>query len=113
MPSKAYRALRIVGLADAALFLLVGLAELVLADDPFGHRILFAAVLALLAALVVIGVQLVPARPWPGLLMASAGAIPGGVALFWTGLAILLAVAIVVLGAICALRVRRAATQPA
>lgn len=113
MSSKAYRGLRIVGWLDAALFLLVGLAELVLADDPVGHRVLFAAVLTLFAALVVVGIGLIPARPWPGLVLAAVGAIPGGFALFWTGLAIVFAVLILVLGMVCALRAGRAAPQPA
>ena len=114
MPSRAYRALRILGWIDAGLFLLVGVGELIVpGEDSRGSRVLFLAVLTLFAVFVVVGIRLLPTRPWPGVAVASVGAILGGFSLFWTGLAILLAVAIVVLGVICALRVTRTTRQPA
>ena len=114
MSSRAYRALRIVGWIDAALFILAGVGELIFpGEDSRGSRVLFLAVLVLFAVLVVAGIRLLPAHPWTGLAIASIGAVLGGFALFWTGIAILLAVAVVVLGVACAVRVGRTETQPA
>lgn len=108
MDSRAYRVLRVLGWIDAVLFLLAGVGELILADDPFGHRVFFLGVLTLFAVLVLVGVRLVPTRwSWLGVILASIGAILGGLSLFWTGLAIVLAIAIVVLAVVCAVRASR------
>ena len=107
--TRALRALRVLGWVAAALYLLVGLVELVAAhDDPLTHRILFCLALALLAGLVMLGIRLMQRRPWPGLALASIAAVLGGFALFWTGLAIVLAVGIVVLGLIVARQLSQA-----
>jgi hypothetical protein len=90
------------------LFVLAGVGELIFpGEDSRGSRVLFLSVLALLAVLVVAGIRLLPVHPWTGLAIASIGAVLGGFALFWTGIAILLAVAVVVLGVVCAVRVGR------
>jgi len=107
------RGLRVVAWAAALLYVAVGLIELLFADGTLGHRVIFAAVLALFAALVLVGVRLIDARPWVGAAMASAGAIAGGLALFWTGAALLLAVAIVSLSVLAARRGAVLGTQPA
>lgn len=105
--------LRVVAWVAALLYIVVGLLELILADGTLGHRVIFAVVLGLFAALVLVGVRLIDARPWVGAAMASAGAIAGGLALFWTVAALLLAVAIVTLSILAARRAAVPGTQPA
>ena len=98
------RGLRVVAWIAAALYVAVGSLELILADDSFGHRLLFALVLTGFALLVVVGVALIRDRPWVGAVMASAGGLAAAFALFWTIAAILLGVAIVVLSVLVARR---------
>ena len=98
------RSLRVVALVAAALYVVVGLGELIFADGSLGHRVLFAVVLAVFAALVVGGVALIAQRPWIGAAVASVGAIAAAFALFWTVAAILLGLAIVVLSVMVARR---------
>ena len=57
------RGLRVAGWAAALIFVVVGVGELLLADGSLGHRLAFAAVLSLFAALVVVGVRLIDTRP--------------------------------------------------
>jgi hypothetical protein len=87
--------------------------ELVLADGSLGHGVMFAVVLGLFAVLVVVGVGWIDYRPWVGAAMASVGAIAGGLALFWTIAAVLLAIAIVVLSILAARRAAVSRAQPA
>lgn len=98
------RGLRVLSWVAAALYVGVGVLELLLASDPLRHRAVFAAVLCVLALLVVGGVRLIASRPWVGAALASLGAIAGGVALFWTIAAILLGIAIVILSVLVARR---------
>ena len=98
------RWLRVVALVAAALYVVVGIAELIFAGDSLGHRVLFALVLAGFAALVLVGVALIAQRPWIGAAIASVGAIAAGFALFWTVAAIVLGLAIVVLSLMVARR---------
>ena len=98
------RWLRGLSWAAAILYVGIGMLELFFSDDPLGHRALFAGLLTGLALLVVIGVRLIPHRRWVGVAMASVGAVAGGIALFWTIAAIVLAVAIVVLSVLFARR---------
>jgi hypothetical protein len=98
------RGLRAAGWLAALLFVGVGMGELLLADGSLGHRLTFAVVLGLFAALVVVGVSMIDSRPWVGAAMASVGAVLGGFALFWTIAAIVLAIVIVVLSVVCARR---------
>lgn len=109
--SGGRKALDICGWIAAALFVLVGVVELPLDDEStIGRRLPFGAALVGLAVLVVVGIRMFERRPWPGVALASLGAVLGGFALFWTGLAIALAIAIVVLSVVCA---RRLSTAPA
>jgi hypothetical protein len=103
------RWLRVVALVAAALYVVVGAAELIFADESLGRRLMFAIALLVFAALVVGGVSLIAQRPWIGAAVASVGAILAGFALFWTAAAIVLGIAIVVLSVIVARR--SAATQ--
>ena len=103
------RWLRVVALLAAALYVVVGVGELILADESLGRRLLFAVVLLVFAVLVVGGVALIAQRPWIGVAVASIGAILAGFALFWTVAAIVLGLAIVVLSVMVARR--SAATQ--
>ncbi|HET7449283.1 MAG TPA: hypothetical protein VFJ78_01685 [Gaiellaceae bacterium] len=98
------RVLRVAAWVDGALFVVVGVGELLFAGDSLAHRLVFAAVLVLLAALVVAGVAVMRVRTWVGAAMASVAAVAGGFALFWTIAAIPLALTIVVLSL---LRARR------
>ena len=107
------RGLRVMAWVAALLYVVVGLLELILADGSLGHRVLFAVVLGLFAVLVLVGVGLIDARPWVGAALASVGAIAGGLALFWTVAAVLLAVAIVTLSVLAARRAAVPGTQPA
>jgi len=107
------RGLRVVAWMAALLYVVVGLLELVLADGSLGHRVMFAVVLGLFAVLVVLGVRLIDDRPWVGAAMASVGAIAGGLALFWTIAAMLLAIAIIVLSVLAARRASEPSAQPA
>lgn len=102
------RGLRVVAWVAALLYVVVGLLELILADGSLAHRVTFAVVLGLFAALVLVGVRLIDDRPWVGAAVASVGAIAGGLALFWTIAAVLLAIAIVTLSMLTA----RRASQP-
>ena len=107
------RGLRVVSWVAALLYVVVGLLELVLADGSLGHRVTFAVVLCLFAVLVLVGVRLIDDRPWIGAGMASVGAIAGGLALFWTIAAVLLAIAIVTLSVLAARRASEPTAQPA
>jgi intracellular septation protein A len=107
------RGLRVVAWVAALLYVVVGLLELILADGSLGHRVTFAVVLGLFAALVLAGVRLIDDRPWIGAAMASVGAIAGGLALFWTLAAVLLAIAIVILSVLVARRASEPSVQPA
>jgi hypothetical protein len=107
------RALRVAAWSAALLYIVVGLAELALASGTLSHRVIFAVVLGLFALLVVTGVGLIDDRPWLGAGLASVGAIAGGLALFWTIGAVLLAVAIVLLSILAARRAAVLRTQPA
>ena len=103
------RWLRVVALVAAALYVVVGVGELIFADESLGRRLVFAMVLFVFAVLVVGGVALIVQRPWIGAAVASIGAILAGFALFWTVAAIVLGLAIVVLSVMVARR--SAATQ--
>ena len=102
---SAPRVLGILGWIAALLYVGIGVLELLLADSSLGHRAAFLVVLCGLALLVLVGIRTIPSRPWLGVPLASLGAILGGFALFWTGLAILLAIGIVVLSILSARRV--------
>jgi hypothetical protein len=107
------RLLRVAAWLGACLFILVGVGELLLADGTLGHRVTFAVVLGVFAALVVLGVGMIETRPWVGAAMASVGAVAGGLALFWTIAAVLLAIVIVILSVMCARRAAAPSIQPA
>ena len=107
------RGLRVLAWVAALLYVAVGLLELILADGSLGHRVIFAVVLGFFAVLVLVGVRLIPDRPWIGAAMASVGAIAGGLALFWTIAALLLAIAIVTLSVLAARRASEPGAQPA
>ncbi len=107
------RGLRVVAWVAALLYVVVGLLELILADGSLVHRVTFAVVLGLFAVLVLVGVRLIGDRPWIGAAMASVGAIAGGLALFWTIAAVLLAIAIVTLSVLAARRASEPSAQPA
>jgi intracellular septation protein A len=107
------RGLHVAAWVAALLYVVVGLLELILADGTLAHRVTFAVVLGLFAALVLLGVRLIDDRPWIGAAMASAGAIAGGLALFWTIAAVLLAIAIVTLSVLAARRASEPSAQPA
>ena len=107
------RSLRVVAWLAALLFVVVGLVELIFADGTLGHRVTFAVVLGLFAVLVLVGVRLIDDRPWVGAAMASVGAIAGGLALFWTVAALLLAITIVILSVLAARRASAPSAKPA
>jgi hypothetical protein len=107
------RGLHVVAWVAALLYVAVGLVELIFADGTLAHRLTFALVLSLFAVLVVVGVWLIDDRAWAGAAMASVGAIAGGLALFWTVAALLLAIAIVVLSVLAARRASELAARPA
>jgi hypothetical protein len=107
------RSLRAAAWIAALLYVAVGLGELILADGSLGHRVTFALVLGLFAGMVLVGVRLIDDRPWVGAAVASAGAAAGGVALFWTGAAVLLAIAIIVLSVLAARKAAEPAARPA
>ena len=98
------RWLRVISWVTASLYVVVGVLELILADDSLLHRVVFACVLTLFAALVLAGVMLLDVQPWLGVGLASVGALAGAVSLFWTVAAPLLAIAIVVLSILVARR---------
>ena len=106
--SRAFKSLRIVGWVTAALFVAIGIAEATYANGTRAHQLLFFIVLTIFALLIVVGIRLLPRRPWLGAGLASVGAVLGGISLFWTVLALLLAIAIVTLSIVCA---RRASAQ--
>src|SRR5262245_10273122 len=106
------RGLRVVAWGAALLYIAVGLLELILAGGSVGHRVTFAVVLGLFAVMVVVGVRRIDDRPWVGAAVASAGAIAGGLALFWTVAAVLLAIAIVTLSILSARRAAEPRAQP-
>src|SRR6476646_15504 len=102
---RAFKSLRIVGWLTAALFVAIGIAEATYANGTRAHQTLFFVALTLFAALIVVGIRLLERRPWLGAGLASLGAILGGISLFWTVAALLLAIAIVWLSVVCARRV--------
>src|SRR5262245_54688394 len=106
------RSLRVLSWAATVLYVGVGVVELLFADGSLGHQLLVATVLTGFALLVVGGVRVMSDRPWFGVALASIGAVLGGFALFWTGLAILLAIAIVVLSVLVARRSSGLKAQP-
>jgi len=102
---RAFKSLRIVGWVTAALFIAVGIAEATYANGTRAHQTLFFVALTLFAVLIVAGIKLLDTRPWLGAGLASLGAVLGGISLFWTVAALLLAIAIVTLSIVCARRV--------
>jgi hypothetical protein len=102
---RAFKSLRIVGWVTAALFVAIGIAEATYANGTRAHQLLFFVALTLFASLIVGGIKLLELRPWLGAGLASLGAVLGGVSLFWTVAALLLAIAIVTLSIVCARRV--------
>ena len=108
-PMRAFKSLRIVGWLTAALLVAIGVAEATFANGTRAHQTLFFVALSLFAVLIVAGITLLPRRPWLGAGLASLGAVLGGVSLFWTVVALLLAIAIVTLSVVCA---RRMSAQP-
>ncbi len=100
--SKAFRVYRYLGWAAAALALTVGIAELLFASDSLLRRAVFCGVLALCAVLILVGLRVVDMRPWPGAALVAVGAIDAGFPIFWTVLAPLLAITLVVLGVVVA-----------
>ena len=102
---RAFKSLRIVGWLTAALLVVIGIAEATYASGTRAHQTLFFVALTLFAALIVAGITLLPRRPWLGAGLASLGAVLGGVSLFWTVVALLLAITIVTLSIVCARRV--------
>ena len=106
---RAFKSLRIVGWLTAALLVAIGVAEATFANGTRAHQTLFFVALSLFAVLIVAGIRLLPRRPWLGAGLASLGAVLGGVSLFWTVVALLLAIAIVTLSVVCA---RRMSAQP-
>jgi hypothetical protein len=101
---RAFKSLRIVGWCTAALFVAMGIAEATYANGTRAHQTLFFIALTLFAVLIVVGIRLLERRPWLGAGLASLGAVLGGISLFWTVAALLLAIAIVWLSVVCALR---------
>lgn len=106
---RAFKSLRIIGWLTAALLVVIGIAEATYANGTRAHQTLFFVALTLFAALIVAGIRLLPQRPWLGASLASLGAVLGGISLFWTVVALLLAIAIVTLSIVSA---RRVAAQP-
>jgi hypothetical protein len=101
--SSKLKALTITGWVAAALYIGVGLLELALdEDESLGSLWSFILLLVVLAALVVGGIRVIRNRPWLGATVASVGALVGALVLFWTVLAILLAIAIVILSLLVA-----------
>ena len=107
---RAFKSLRIVGWLTAALFVAIGIGEATYANGTRAHQTLFFVALTLFALLIVVGIKLLQQRPWLGAGLASLGAVLGGISLFWTGAALLLAIAIVALSVVCARRVSAAQT---
>ena len=99
-------ALRICGWLLAMLFAGIGVIEFL--DDS--GQAFFALVVVVLAAAVVGGIALIPRRPWPGAVLASLGAVIGAFMLFWSLVAIPLAIAVVVLAVVAARRESAAAS---
>ena len=104
---RACKSLRIVGWSTAALLVAIGIAEATYANGTRAHQTLFFVALTLFAVLIVAGIALLPRRPWLGAGVASLGALLGGVSLFWTVVALLLAITIVALSVVSARRVLR------
>ena len=102
---RAFKSLRIVGWVTAALFVAIGIAEATYANGTRAHQTLFFVALTVFAALIVAGIELLDRRPWLGAGLASVGAALGGISLFWTVAALLLAITIVTLSVVCARRV--------
>ena len=107
---RAFKSLRIVGWLTAALFVAIGIGEATYANGTRAHQTLFFVALTLFALLIVVGIKLLQQRPRLGAGLASLGAVLGGISLFWTGAALLLAIAIVALSVVCARRVSAAQT---
>ena len=102
---RAFKSLRIVGWLTAALFVAIGIVEATYANGTRARQTLFFVALTLFAVLIVAGIRLFDRRPWLGAGLASVGAVLGGISLFWTVGALLLAIAIVWLSVVCARKV--------
>lgn len=110
MRDRSETILLVLGWTAAALYVAVAVIEFIVVDDRLtGGHLAFTFALIALAAGVLIGIRLVPAQPVLGVTMASLAALVGGFMLFWTGLAILLAIGIVVFSVLAA----RTRTAPA
>jgi hypothetical protein len=110
------KALVILGFFTAVAYLLVGLiGGLSLShwtEASTGDLILWAALLIGGAILLFAGLRISRRSPWGGFALISAGALAGALPIFWTLIALLLAIALVVLSFLYARRVASPAPAP-
>lgn len=97
------QALRILGWITGLGYVAVAVLEVVIdSDEELGSRIGFPIFLVVLAVALMAGVQIISKRPRLGAVVASLSALVGAFVLFWTVLAIMLGVAIIVLSVVVA-----------
>ena len=104
MHSDAARWLRIIGWFVVIAYTAFAVFDFVVADDPLGNRAIVAGLLVIGAAFVALGLRMFSQRPWPAAGLVGVGAVMGAFPIFWSVLAPLLAITLVVLSVVCARR---------
>jgi hypothetical protein len=95
--NRNLRILTVLGWITALGYVAVATFEIFIdSDEELSTRIGFPLFLVLLAVALIAGIRLISSRPTPGAIVASISALVGAFVLFWTLLAIMLGVAIVV-----------------
>ena len=110
------KALVVLGFFTAAAYLLVGIiGGLSLShwdEASTGDQVLWAVLLIGGAILLFAGLRISRRSPWAGFALISVGALAGALPIFWTLIAVVLAIALVVLSFLYARRVTGPAPAP-
>ena len=112
--NRNLRILTVLGWITALGYVAIAIFEIFIdSDEALSSRIGFPIFLVALAAALMVGVRLISDRPTLGAIVASISALVGAFELFWTLLAIVLGIAIVVFSVLVARRAAPADEVPA
>ncbi len=111
------KVLVVLGTFVAAAYVLIGIIGGLLSShweeaSGWSDRIVWVVLLVGGGALLFLGLRMSRRSPWLGAALISVGAVAGALPIFWTLIALVLAIALVVLSIIYAVRATRASPAP-